>query len=344
SSASTPIAPGCSRTSLPTPRSSFPCRNPARSPTTAAEAGSLGGGHWAPYAHPASRQRWSAETTVEVTGLGGHSPSKPLWRVVTTMSAQWFRRSTVVSEPIASCQGLATASALIAQLPVGADDRCGSESAQFGAQQHTLLPEHLGASVRQLAGPSASGQQSQAAAQLPVLGVEVVLGQPFGAGEADGPGGHLGECAGGTGICEDLVEQSGVEAEVRDEQGRDAAVDGFEGSCRRHGDQAGPRGEEVRQRPVPQLDAVGTGSASAAEALENLDVGMLLVVGFELAWAGAHLDDGPRPVMPMCEFGQGCDDRFAVGALGGNLRLRGEHEGARGRGSGDRDRVWGARR
>src|SRR5699024_12596379 len=67
-------------------------------------------------------------------------------------------------------------------------------------------------------------------------------------------------------------------------------------------------------------------------------------VGFELAWAGAHLDDGPRPVMPMCEFGQGCDDRFAVGALGGDLRLMGEHEGARGRGSGDRDRVWGASR
>src|SRR5699024_11401741 len=107
------------------------------------------------------------------------------------------------------------------------------------------------------------------------------------------------------------------------------------------GDQAGPRGEEVRQRPVPQLDAVGTGSASAAEALENLDVGMLLEVGFELAWAGAHLDDGPRPVLPMCEFGQGCGDRFPAGALGGNLRLRGDADGARGRGSGERARAWG---
>src|SRR5699024_2321134 len=77
-------APGCSRTSLPTPRSSSPCRNPARSPTTAAEAagplGSLGtprrnrGGvprpRWRSLGagHSASIQRWSAETTVEVTG------------------------------------------------------------------------------------------------------------------------------------------------------------------------------------------------------------------------------------------------------------------------------------
>src|SRR5699024_12239037 len=41
----------------------------------------------------APRQRWSAETAVEVTGLAGHSASKPLWRVETTMSALCVRLS-----------------------------------------------------------------------------------------------------------------------------------------------------------------------------------------------------------------------------------------------------------
>src|SRR5699024_11622009 len=108
-----------------------------------------------------------------------------------------------------------------------------------------------------------------------------------------------------------------------DEQDRDAAVDGFEGCRRRHGDQAGPGGQEVRERAIPQLDAVSTGNTSAAEALEDLDVGMLFVVGFELAWSRTHLDDGPRPVMPVGETGQRRDDRFAVGTLGGYLRMRG---------------------
>src|SRR5699024_7830588 len=147
----------------------------------------------------------------------------------TTVHARWSRRSTVASALVASCQRLAIASALVAQLPVGADDGAGSESAQLGSQQHTLLPEHVGAPVRQLTGSGSSGQQPQAAAQLTVLGMEVVLGQPGRVGEADGSGGHLGECAGGTGSSEDLIEQPGVETEVGDEQGRDAAVDGFEG-------------------------------------------------------------------------------------------------------------------
>src|SRR5699024_7014508 len=94
------------RTSLPTPRSSSPCRNPARSPTTAAEAagplGSLGtprrnrGGvprpRWRSLGagHSASKPRWSAETTVEVTG-------RRALRAETTMACRDHGARTVVS-------------------------------------------------------------------------------------------------------------------------------------------------------------------------------------------------------------------------------------------------------
>src|SRR5699024_11014619 len=109
-------------------------------------------------------------------------------------------------------------------------------------------------------------------------------------------------------------------------------------------DQHGRGGQEDRERAIPQLDAGITGHTSAAEALADHEVGMQLVVGVELAGSRKHLDDGTRPSMRVVATGQRGDYRTAVRTHVANLRLRGEHEGARGRGSGDRDRVWGAGR